>query len=149
MFRLARLPTALTTETKHASEEDALYRDPGSANGSSPAWRKNKKLAPVCSQDLRCIGEETSERYEFIRAALVIDNICKKYACACTEQTAGKPPKAQRRQLWRCCVASWHRANWLTQRRSPGSRTCSCPSASARFSSSNNLQPHGWAAARA
>lgn len=68
MFRLARLPTAVRTETKLASEEAALYRDPGSANGSSTAWRKKKKAAPVCSQGLRPIGEEASERYEYIPA---------------------------------------------------------------------------------
>jgi transposase len=46
----------------------------------------------VCRQDLRPIGEETSERYEYIPAQLtVIEDICKKYACACTVKTATKP----------------------------------------------------------
>ena len=34
--------------------------------------------------DLRLIGEETSERYEFIPASvLVVEDACLKYACAC------------------------------------------------------------------
>ena len=38
------------------------------------------------------MGEESSERYEFIPAqVIVIEDICKKYACACTLKTATKP----------------------------------------------------------
>ena len=38
------------------------------------------------------MGEESSERYEYIPAQLtVIEDICKKYACACTVKTATKP----------------------------------------------------------
>ena len=51
-----------------------------------------KSIAPVCAQDLREFGEETSERYEYIPAQLiVIEDVCKKYSCACTVKTAGKP----------------------------------------------------------
>jgi transposase len=47
-----------------------------------------------CAQDLRRIGEETCERYEYIPASLmVIEEVCLKYACACTVRTAGKPPQ--------------------------------------------------------
>lgn len=47
-----------------------------------------------CAQDLRPIGEETCERYEYIPASLmVIEEACLKYACACTVRTAGKPPQ--------------------------------------------------------
>jgi transposase len=47
-----------------------------------------------CGQDLRLIGEETSERYEYIPAKfLVIEDVCKKYACECTVKTATKPPQ--------------------------------------------------------
>lgn len=46
----------------------------------------------ACGQDLRPIGEETSERYEYIPAQmLVIEEVGKKYACACTVKTATKP----------------------------------------------------------
>src|SRR5665213_584075 len=51
-----------------------------------------EKHCSVCEQDLREFGEETSERYEYIPAQLiVIEDVCKKYACECTVKTAGKP----------------------------------------------------------
>jgi len=51
-----------------------------------------EKHCAVCEQDLREFGEETSERYEYIPAQLiVIEDVCKKYACECTVKTAGKP----------------------------------------------------------
>ena len=47
------------------------------------------KHCAACQQDLRLIGEESSERYAFIPAQLtVIEDVCKKYACACTVKTA-------------------------------------------------------------
>ncbi len=53
-----------------------------------------EKHCDTCQQDLRPIGEESSERYEYIPAQLtVIEDVCKKYACACTVRTAGKPPQ--------------------------------------------------------
>ena len=54
----------------------------------------SEKHCVVCQQDLRSIGEECSERYEYIPAQLtVIEDVCKKYACACTVKTATKPPQ--------------------------------------------------------
>jgi transposase len=51
-----------------------------------------EKHCALCAQDLREFGEETSERYEYIPAQLiVIEEVCKKYSCACTVKTAGKP----------------------------------------------------------
>jgi transposase len=51
-----------------------------------------EKHCSACRQDLRLIGEETSERYEYIPASvLVVEDACLKYACACTVRTAGKP----------------------------------------------------------
>ena len=51
-----------------------------------------EKHCAACEQDLREFGEETSERYEYIPAQLmVIEDVCKKYSCACTVKTAGKP----------------------------------------------------------
>jgi transposase len=45
-----------------------------------------------CGEDLRRIGEEISERYEYIPAQMkVIEDVCQKYACACTVKTATKP----------------------------------------------------------
>ena len=53
---------------------------------------EEEKHCVSCRQDLRHIGEETSERYEYVPAQLlVIEDICKKYACACTVKTASKP----------------------------------------------------------
>src|SRR4051795_13159211 len=50
------------------------------------------KHCAVCQQELRPIGEECSERYEYIPAQLmVIEDVCRKYACACTVRTATKP----------------------------------------------------------
>jgi transposase len=55
---------------------------------------EEEKHCASCSQDLRLIGEEASERYEYIPAQLlVIEDVCKKYACACTVKTATKPPQ--------------------------------------------------------
>ena len=54
----------------------------------------SEKRCVVCQQDLRPIGEESSERYEYVPAQLtVIEDVCKKYACACTVKTATKPPQ--------------------------------------------------------
>jgi transposase len=53
------------------------------------------KHCDTCQQDLRLLGEESSERYEYIPAQfLVIEDVCKKYACDCTIRTATKPPQA-------------------------------------------------------
>jgi transposase len=55
---------------------------------------EEEKHCSTCQQDLRPIGEESSERYEYIPAKLtMIEDICKKYACACTVKTATKPPQ--------------------------------------------------------
>lgn len=52
------------------------------------------KHCEACHQDLREIGEESSERYEYVPAQLtVVEDVCKKYACACTVKTATKPPQ--------------------------------------------------------
>lgn len=45
-----------------------------------------------CGEDRRPIGEQTSERYEYIPAQMmVIEDVCKTYACSCTVKTASKP----------------------------------------------------------
>lgn len=55
---------------------------------------EEEKHCSGCSQDLRPIGEESSERYEYVPAQLlVIEDVCKKYACECTVKTATKPPQ--------------------------------------------------------
>ncbi|HXY77207.1 MAG TPA: IS66 family transposase zinc-finger binding domain-containing protein, partial [Candidatus Acidoferrales bacterium] len=55
---------------------------------------EEEKHCTTCQKDLRPIGEETSERYEYIPAQLkVVEDVCKKYACECTVKTATKPPQ--------------------------------------------------------
>jgi transposase len=52
----------------------------------------SEKHCTACGQDLRSIGEESSERYEYVPAQLtVIEDVRRKYACACTVKTATKP----------------------------------------------------------
>ena len=53
-----------------------------------------EKHCAQCDQDLRRIGEEISERYEYLPAQMkVIEDACFTYACACTVKTATKPPQ--------------------------------------------------------
>jgi transposase len=53
---------------------------------------EQEKRCTTCQQDLRPIGEESSEHYEYIPAQfLVVEHVCKKYACECTIRTATKP----------------------------------------------------------
>lgn len=53
---------------------------------------EEEKHCSVCQKDLRAMGEETSERYEFIPARVkVVEEVCRKYACDCTVRTASKP----------------------------------------------------------
>jgi transposase len=73
-----------------------------------PAHLKRERIAhdldeaerhcDACGHDLREFGEETSERYEYIPAQLiVIEDVCKKYSRACTVKTAGKPSQRLKR----------------------------------------------------
>lgn len=56
---------------------------------------ESEKHCPRCDQELRRIGEELSERYEYVPAQMtVIEDACFTYACACTVKTATKPPQA-------------------------------------------------------
>jgi transposase len=53
-----------------------------------------EKHCAACDQDLRRIGEEVSERYEYLPAQMkVIEDACFTYACVCTVKTASKPPQ--------------------------------------------------------
>jgi transposase len=56
--------------------------------------KDEEKHCARCAQDFHLIGEETSERYEYVPASLtVVEETCLKYACRCTVRTAGKPPQ--------------------------------------------------------
>jgi transposase len=55
---------------------------------------KDSRQCPQCQSDLKRIGEEVSERLEYVAASLVvIEEACQKYACpkGCTVITAAKP----------------------------------------------------------
>lgn len=55
---------------------------------------EQEKHCAGCGEDLRRIGEEISERYEYIPAQLlVVEDACQKYACSCTVKTASKPAR--------------------------------------------------------
>ena len=53
-----------------------------------------KRQCPECQCELRYLGEEVSERLEYVPASLhVIEEVCRKYACphGCAVVTAAKP----------------------------------------------------------
>src|SRR5713226_5014775 len=53
---------------------------------------EEEKHCGTCDEDLRRIGEEVSERFEYVPAQMmVIEDACQKYACDCTVKVAGKP----------------------------------------------------------
>jgi len=108
------VPHSAESAAETANEEEDDDEPPAAATGGdSSAGRKRGRQAlpdhlkrerlvhdlanedkhcPECNQDLRHIGEEVSERYEYIPAQmLVIQDACQKYACACTVRTATKP----------------------------------------------------------
>jgi transposase len=114
LFAAAWQARQAAPETK---PEDSDDDDPNAASGGASAPKKRsggrqalprhlkrerivhdlgeaEKHCAACQQDLRLIGEESSERYEYVPAQLtVIEDVCKKYACACTVKTATKPPQ--------------------------------------------------------
>jgi transposase len=84
-------PGASTTSTKKRGGRQALPRHLKRERIVHDLAQEEKHCAR-CDQDLRPIGEETCERYEYVPASLtVIEEACLKYACACTVRTAGKP----------------------------------------------------------
>lgn len=53
---------------------------------------ESEKHCHCCGKDLHLVGEETSERYEFIPAVMkVVEDVRLKYACDCTMKRADKP----------------------------------------------------------
>jgi transposase len=102
------LATPSTAEQERDSNDDPPAASSDGGNGKTggrrplPSHLKRERIVhdlaqhdkhcPECYQDLRHIGEEVSERYEYIPAQLlVIEDACQKYACACTVKTATKP----------------------------------------------------------
>jgi transposase len=53
---------------------------------------QSEKHCACCGKDLHLVGEESSERYEFIPAVMkVVEDVRLKYACDCAVQRAEKP----------------------------------------------------------
>jgi transposase len=84
------------------ASDRAAKKKPGGGRQPLPRHLKRERIVrdledgekhcAQCAQDLRLIGEETSERYEYVPASLVVvEEACLKYACSCTIKTAGKP----------------------------------------------------------
>jgi transposase len=101
-----------TTAAEQESKDEDRGPDPPAGNASGEKKPRGRQALPRhlkreriihdlaeadkhcsdCQQTLRRIGEEVSERYEYIPAQmLVIEDACQKYACACKIRTAGKP----------------------------------------------------------
>ena len=96
-------------QDEDGSDDPPFTQPPGATGESKPRGRKPlprhlkheriehdleeaEKHCTHCDQDLRRIGEEVSERYEYIPAQMkVIEDACFTYACACTVKTATKP----------------------------------------------------------
>jgi len=102
----------LTQPEPEAPEDDSGQTPPASASGDGSSKQRGRKPLPPhlkrervehdlpetekhcaqCDQDLRRIGEQVSERYEYLPAQMkVIEDACFTYACACTMKTASKP----------------------------------------------------------
>ena len=78
-----RTPHGRRRLPKHLKRERVLYDLP-----------EGQRQCPDCQGLLRYIGEEVSERLEYVPASLfVIQDVCQKYACenGCTVVTAQKP----------------------------------------------------------
>jgi len=104
----ARIPEA-AEKAKHDDHHDDSASKPGETPKGNPCGRRpipghlkrerivhdlaeGEKHCRDCHEELRRIGEEVSERYEYIPAQMtVIEDVCIKYACNCTVRTASKP----------------------------------------------------------
>jgi len=98
------IPSAEDDDPPEPPSEPASGDQHGTPRGRKPLPRhlkreriehdlaESEKHCAQCGQDLRRIGEETSERYEYLPAQMkVLEEACLKYACACTVRTATKP----------------------------------------------------------
>lgn len=114
LFEAALAKQLAETEAPADDHDDEDGPPSGASQPSSPQPRGGRKaLSPQlerqrivhdlpeaekhcagCQQELRPIGDDTSRRYEYVPASLkVVEEVCLKYACACTVRTATKPPQ--------------------------------------------------------
>lgn len=105
------LPEAEESDDPHHGHDDEPPAGASPSGSGTPRGRKplpkhlkreriehdlpeKEKHCMECHQNLRKIGEEVSERYEYLPAQMkVIEDACFTYACACTVKTASKPPQ--------------------------------------------------------
>jgi transposase len=99
------------SEAAESDQDEGNDPPPGATGDNQPRGRKplprhleheriehdlseSEKHCAQCDQQLRRIGEELSERYEYIPAQMkVVEDVCFTYACACTVKMASKPPQ--------------------------------------------------------
>jgi transposase len=104
----AQIPEATEASNDDDSNNDSASKPGETPKGNSRGRRpipghlkrerivhdlaEGEKHCKDCCEELRRIGEEVSERYEYIPAQMiVIEDVCIKYACQCTVKTASKP----------------------------------------------------------
>jgi transposase len=96
----------LAAAKKEARTEETAVRPTRPGHGRKPLPRQlerrrvehdlepEERICPECRETLRPIGEEVSERLEYVPSSLyVIEDVCRKYACprGCRVVTASKP----------------------------------------------------------
>jgi transposase len=104
MARGGKTPPASGETEAPPSDSKSTPRHPGHGRGALPKSLQRQRVVydlgegpqqcPQCQGDLKRIGEEVSERLEYVPASLVvIEEACQKYACqkGCTVVTAAKP----------------------------------------------------------
>src|SRR5260370_38362603 len=90
IFRLARTPAAARTKDESRPRGRRPLPSHLKRERIEHDLTAEEKHCDSCDEDLRPIGEETSERSEYIPAQmLVIEDVCQQYACACTVWAAG------------------------------------------------------------
>jgi transposase len=96
--------TPAASEESEAPQSKSASARQGHGRGAPPkSWKRQrvvydlgeaKRQCPECQEPLRRIGEDISERLEYVPASLlVIEEACQKYACpkGCTVVRAEKP----------------------------------------------------------
>jgi hypothetical protein len=88
-------PAASVIPLPRKSRAGSRFRGISSASASCTTSRKKRNTAS-CKQDLRLIGEETCERYEYVPAQVtVIEDVCKQYVFALAR--CKRPPSRRSR----------------------------------------------------
>jgi len=99
-----KMPPASEEGEASPSDSKSASQRPGHGRQRLPKSLKRQRVVydlvegqrqcPECQEQMRRIGEDVSERLEYVPASLVvIEEACQKYACpkGCTVVTAGKP----------------------------------------------------------